>query len=87
MKSLSWSLLAAVLAVGALIFSAANARADIVCSGRVCWHASERYHYPRDARVVVHPDDWHWGRREHYEWREHEGPGYWRGRRWMEIER
>jgi hypothetical protein len=87
MKGLSRFLTGVALGAGALVFTAANASADIVCSGRVCWHAHEHHDYPRDARVVVHPDDWHWGRREHFEFREHEGRGYWRGGRWIEIER
>jgi hypothetical protein len=35
----------------------------------------DAYEYPAAARVVVHPDDWRWGPREHYSWREHEGRG------------
>ncbi len=33
-------------------------------------------------RIVIHEDDWKWGRHEHYRWREHEGRGYWNGSRW-----
>jgi hypothetical protein len=87
MKVLSRFLLGAVLGAGAFMLPPANASADIVCSGRVCWHAHEHYDYPRESHVIVHPDDWHWGRREHFEFREHEGRGYWRGGRWVEIER
>ena len=39
--------------------------------------------YPRNARIVVHDDNWRWGPREHYTFREHEGRGYWRGGRWV----
>jgi hypothetical protein len=58
--------------------------AAIACRGNVCWHVQDRYEYPPEARIIVHPDDWRWGRREHYVWREHEGRGYWRGGRWMQ---
>jgi hypothetical protein len=74
----------AAMSAGLMAMSAATASADIVCSGRACWHTHDSYEYPSGARVVVHPDDWRWGPREHFAWREHEGRGYWRGSRWME---
>jgi hypothetical protein len=77
-------LLSVGAAAGIVAFAATNASAAIVCAGPVCWHTHETYDYPADARVTVHPDDWRWGREEHYTWREHEGRGYWRGERWME---
>lgn len=70
------------IGAGMLALSAMSASAAIVCNGNVCWHTHEAYDYPPDARVVVHPDDWHWGRHEHFVFREHEGRGYWRGGRW-----
>jgi hypothetical protein len=76
--------LGAALVAGVLAVSTAGSLADIACSGSVCWHVSEHHDYPRDARIVIHPEGWRWGPREHYSWREHEGRGYWRGRRWME---
>jgi hypothetical protein len=78
------SLVFAAATAGALAVSTAGASAAIVCNGDVCWHTHSRYDYPSDARVVVHPDDWRWGRGDHYSWREHEGRGYWRGDRWIE---
>jgi hypothetical protein len=75
-------LLAAAASAGVLAFSATGASADIACSGNVCWHTQDR-DYPAESRVIVHPDDWHWGRHEHYSFREHEGRGYWRGRAWV----
>jgi hypothetical protein len=77
-------LLSVGAAAGFVAFAATNASAAIVCAGPVCWHTHETSDYPPDARVTVHPDDWRWGREEHYAWREHEGRGYWRGERWME---
>jgi hypothetical protein len=77
----------ALVGAGAVMLPAASVSAAVVCKGNVCWHTKEEYRYPPEARVVIHPDDWRWGRREHYRWREHEGAGYWRGNRWIEIER
>jgi hypothetical protein len=78
------AILCGAASAGLIAFSAAGASADVVCSGRVCWHTHDAYEYPRGAHVIVHPDDWRWGAREHFAWREHEGRGYWRGSRWME---
>jgi hypothetical protein len=78
------TLVGAVAAAGILAVSGVSASAEIACVGPVCWHTGERYEYPPDANVVVHPNDWRWGPNEHYMWREHEGHGYWRGDRWME---
>ncbi|HEY1541360.1 MAG TPA: hypothetical protein VGG01_03030 [Xanthobacteraceae bacterium] len=83
MTSLGKTLLGAAMGAGVLAFSTMTASAAIVCSGNVCWHTHERYSYPSDARVVVHPDNWRWGPREHFSFREHEGRGYWRGERWI----
>jgi hypothetical protein len=80
----SKSVLAVIMGVGVLALSAVSASAAVVCSGRVCWHAHADYDFPRGAGVIVHPDDWRWGPRERFAWREHEGRGYWRGSRWME---
>ena len=82
MTLLRKSLLAAATGAAVLTVSAVSASAAIVCSGRVCWHTSERHQYPAHARVVVHEDNWKWGRHERYKWREHEGRGYWSGSRW-----
>jgi hypothetical protein len=50
-------LLGAIVGVGVLALSAMSASAAIVCSGRVCWHTTQDYDFPRGARVIVHPDD------------------------------
>jgi hypothetical protein len=75
-------LLAAAAGAAVLTVSAVSASAAVVCTGRVCWHTHERYEYPAHAGVVVHEDNWKWGRHDHYRWREHEGRGYWNGSRW-----
>jgi hypothetical protein len=76
------TLLAAVAGASVFTLSAVSASAFVACTGPVCWHTQERYEYPAHARVVIHEDNWRWGRREHYRWREHEGRGYWGGGRW-----
>ena len=80
----SKSVLAMIMGVGVLALSAVSASAAVVCSGRVCWHTDADYDFPRGAHVIVHPDAWRWGPREHFAWREHEGRGYWSGGRWTE---
>jgi len=84
MTPLSKTLFGAAVAAGIAAFSGVNASAAVVCTGPVCWHTQQAYDYPPDARVTVHPDDWRWGAKENYSWREHEGRGYWHGDRWME---
>jgi hypothetical protein len=84
MRLLNKARLGAVLSAGVLALSATSASAAIACRGNVCWHVQGRYEYPREARIVIRPDDWRWRRHERYVWREHEGRGYWRGGRWIE---
>ena len=59
----------------------------IVCdeAGTTCWHSVERYDYPPDARVVVHPYDWQADNGANFAWREHTGRGYWRGSDWEQF--
>ncbi len=83
MTTLGKTLLGATAGMGLLVLSGASASAAIVCSGNVCWHTHETYTYPPEARVIVHPDSWRWGPREHFTFREHEGRGYWRGDDWV----
>ena len=85
MTKLGKALLGAAAGAGLLAFSAVGASAAIVCAGPVCWHTHEAYDYPATAHVIVHPDDWRWGPSEHYEFREHEGRGYWAGESWRNF--
>jgi hypothetical protein len=80
--TLGKTVFATAIGAGMLALSALNASAAVVCSGKVCWHAREAFEYPATAGVVVHPDDWRWGPRDRFVWREHEGRGYWHGNRW-----
>ena len=81
--TLTKTLLAAALGLSSLAATTISASAYIACSGKTCWHVSERHNYPRDARIVIHEDNWRLGRG--YRFREHEGRGYWRGSRWLDI--
>ena len=76
------TLLAAAAGASVFALSAVSASAFVACAGRVCWHTHEHYSYPSSAHVVVHEDNWKWGRHERYRWREHEGRGYWSGGHW-----
>jgi len=75
------TLAGAIIGAGILAGSSIGASAAIACTGNVCWHSHESV-FP-DAGVVIHRDDWRWGPRDHYVFREHEGRGYWRGDRWV----
>jgi len=76
------TLAGAIIGAGILAGSSISASAAIACTGNVCWHSHESV-FPPDAGVVIHRDDWRWGPRDHYVFREHEGRGYWRGDRWV----
>jgi len=84
MKLLSKAFAGAAVGAGMLAASTVGASAAIACSENVCWHTHERYAYPPEARIVIHNDDWRWGPRERFVFREHEGRGYWRGDRWTD---
>jgi hypothetical protein len=76
----------ALSAFGVLAFSSLSASAAIVCNNAgYCWHTPRMYAYPPGAHVIIHPNHWHWGRGEHFVWREHPGAGYWRGGVWVTL--
>jgi len=77
---------AALAATSIFALSATAAQAAIVCDDEgECWHARGTIEYKPALRLHVHPDDWKWAGHERYRWREHEGHGYWRGGKWIEI--
>jgi hypothetical protein len=59
----------------------------IVCdqAGTTCWHSVERYDYPPNANLVVHPYDWQADNGANYAWREHPGRGYWQREQWQQF--
>jgi len=73
----------AAIGAGVVVASGSGASAAIVCKDRVCWHVHDAYDYPHEAGVVVHEDNWRWGPRERFSFREHEGRGYWHGGKWV----
>ena len=76
--------LAAALAIGTVAFTAGSASADVMCNNEGdCWHVKERPTYPPGVTITVHPEDWKWGEKENFKWREHEGRGYWQGGVWI----
>ncbi len=71
---------------GVLALSATAASAEIACNAEGdCWHVKEHQFYRPEHGVIIHPDSWKWAEHDKYRWREHEGRGYWRGGRWVEI--
>jgi hypothetical protein len=82
MKQVRKILAGVAIGAGMLAASMVSASAEIVCQGRVCWHVHDHFDYPASAGVVVHEDNWHWGPREKFSFREHEGHGYWHGGHW-----
>jgi hypothetical protein len=85
MKGLTKPLLGAFFG---LALTATGASAAIVCNDEGdCWHVRDRLDYRPEWRLHVYPDDWKWSDRENrrYRWREHEGRGYWREGRWIEM--
>jgi hypothetical protein len=56
----------------------------VVCNeAGYCWHSAERYDYPPNANVAVHPYNWRWNEGDRFAWREHTGRGYWQGDEWQ----
>jgi hypothetical protein len=84
MRLLAKMTVGVALSAGVLAGSTAIAPAAVACRGDVCWHTSERYDYPPEARIIIHPDGWHWRAHERFRWREHEGRGYWDRGSWRE---
>ncbi|MBV8697728.1 MAG: hypothetical protein JO052_07710 [Bradyrhizobium sp.] len=84
MKAYIAALAGATIGAVALSASSIPASVEVVCSGNVCWHLKERHEYPPEAKVIIHEDNWRGSPEEKYEFREHEGRGYWREGKWIE---
>jgi hypothetical protein len=86
MKPLTKLAASATLGLLALSLGATAASAAIACNAEgACWHVRRAYAYRPEFGVVVHPNNWHWGRDEHYKWREHAGRGYWHNGVWVRF--
>jgi spore germination protein YaaH len=70
---------AAVMALGVLAFGTSSASAYVACNDDGdCWRTKERYKYPPEAHVYVHPDTWK------YQWHdEGAAPGYYSKGAWV----
>ena len=78
--------LAAIVGAGAMVATAAPASAAVVCNREGdCWHTRDRYDYRPAFGLTIHGDDWRWGHRDRYRWREHTGRGYWRNGIWLSF--
>jgi hypothetical protein len=78
--------LTSMMAGVGLVATTAPAAAFIACNHRgECWHVQDRFAYPPGEGIVIHPDDWHWGRHDHFRFREHGGRGFWRGGVWVTL--
>lgn len=75
---------AVALGISALALTATTASAVVVCNREgACWHAHRGFVARPEWGVVVHPNGWRWGPREHFVWKEHPGRGYWRNGVWV----
>ncbi len=77
----------ALIAAAALVFAATSASAEIACNDEgACWHIKGKADfYKPEHGIHIHPDDWKWGKEEHFKWREHEGHGFWKGDVWIKL--
>ena len=59
----------------------------VACNGEgECWHIKGKANfYKPEHGVHIYADNWKWGEKEHYKWREHEGRGYWNKGVWIGI--
>ena len=77
----------ALMAAGALTLAATSASAEIACNEEgECWHIKGKADfYKPEHGIHIYPDNWKWGEKEHFKWREHEGRGYWKGGVWIVL--
>jgi hypothetical protein len=78
---------AGLAAIAVLGMAGSNASAAVVCNEEGdCWHVKgDPDYYKPEHKLYVHPDDWKWEEKEHHQWREHEGRGYWRSGVWIGL--
>ena len=52
-----------------------------------CWRVHDRYtNYPTGVGIIIHQDNWRWGRHDHYRWRhDRDGRGYYRNGAWFNF--
>jgi hypothetical protein len=76
-----------MVVAGLFAFTATATSAAVVCNeDGDCWRTKEKYTYPPKAGVRIYADDWTWGPKDKYRWREaRPGPGYWSKGVWIEF--
>ena len=85
-KSLFLAAATAAIAGAGLVAVTTPAAAYIVCNREgECWHVRDRVTYKPEFGVVIHEDNWKWGKHEKFKWHEHEGHGYWRSGIWVGL--
>ncbi len=83
--------LAALMATGVIVATAAPAAARVVCNrDGDCWHTDGPAPVVPGITFNTHPDDWyfhqHWdGDRDHHYRDYHDGHGYYRGGVWVQL--
>jgi hypothetical protein len=79
---------ATLVAAGVIALATGGASAAVVCNDEGdCWHIKGKAEfYKPEHGVRIYADDWKWGEKEHFKWREHEGRGYWKKGVWINIE-
>jgi hypothetical protein len=87
MKLKLTTVLAGLMAAGAVTATASSASAYVVCNrAGDCWHTHARPAY--GPGYILHGDDWYfhrtWAGDPHYRWHEwHDGRGFWRDGVWV----
>jgi hypothetical protein len=78
-----------LVSAGALAISVTSASAEIACNSEgECWHIKGKADfYKPEHGIHIYPDNWKWGEKEHFKWREPagEGHGYWKGGVWIKL--
>jgi len=80
--------LIAAVAAGTLAATATTASAYVACNRfGECWRVHDRYtNYPTGVGIIIHQDNWRWGRHDHYRWRhDRDGRGYYRNGAWFNF--
>lgn len=86
MKKIHSILSVASLTLGLAVCGVSSASAGIVCNDEGdCWHTKKVFDYPSEAHIVSHDDNWKWRGGDHFDWREHEGRGFWRHHNWTDF--
>jgi hypothetical protein len=77
----------AIIGLLGTVALATSASAAIVCNDEGdCWRVKEKHTYPSGVNVQIYDDDWTWGDRPNYRWRD-AGPkrGYWSRGVWIDF--